>query len=64
MPVITLDIGKIPKEKKAALIKEYTRVSTEITGIPERAFIVLIKEIDHENVGVGGIVAAESHKGL
>ncbi len=58
MPVITLEIGPISKEKKAQLIKRYTEVSSEVTGIPERAFIVLIHEINHENVGVGGEVLA------
>lgn len=62
MPVLTLEIGKIPTEKKAELIKAYTKVSSEVTGIPERAFIILIHELDHENVGVGGEVLSQRHK--
>jgi 4-oxalocrotonate tautomerase len=54
MPVITIDIAAIPKEKKAQLVKNLTRDASEITGIPADKFVVLINELDRDNIGVGG----------
>lgn len=56
MPFIKLEGGKIDKEKKEKLISEFTRVASETLGIPEDAFIVLIKENEMDNWGVGGKV--------
>ena len=46
MPVITLEISSLEKEKKRELIKGFTKTASQITGIPERAFIVTIHEND------------------
>lgn len=54
MPVISLQIGKLPKEQKKELIKKLTSVSAEITKIPENSFTVVIHELDDENIGIGG----------
>lgn len=54
MPYIQLEAGKIDKEKKEKLISELTRVASDILGIPEEAFIMLIKENDMDNWGRGG----------
>ena len=54
MPFIKLEGGKIDKEKKEKLISGLTRVASETLGIPEDAFIVLIKENDMDNWGRGG----------
>jgi len=54
MPVITLEGPKMTKEKKEALIKEFTKAASDITGISPQAFIVLIKENDMDNIGSGG----------
>lgn len=54
MPVITIDIGTVTREKKAQLVRTLSRDASEITGIPEDKFIVLIKELDRDNIGVGG----------
>ena len=56
MPFIKLEGGKIDKEKKEKLICEFTRVASETLGIPEDAFIVLIKENEMDNWGIGGKV--------
>ncbi|HZK54901.1 MAG TPA: 4-oxalocrotonate tautomerase DmpI [Desulfosporosinus sp.] len=56
MPFIKLEGGKIDKKQKEKLISEFTRVASETLGIPEDAFIVLIKENDFDNWGVGGKV--------
>lgn len=54
MPVITLDMAVLTKEKKAELVETLTRDASEITGIPREKFIVLINELDRDNIGVGG----------
>lgn len=56
MPFIKFEGGKIDKEKKEKLISEFTRVASETLGIPEDAFIVLIKENEMDNWGIGGKV--------
>ncbi len=59
MPILTLDIGAITKEKKAQLVQTLTRDASEITGIPADKFVVLIKELDRDNIGVGGKLLSE-----
>ena len=59
MPVITIDIGTIPKDTKAALARELTVKASEITGIPGDKFIVLINELERDNIGVGGTLLSE-----
>ena len=56
MPFIKLEAGRIDKEKKEKLISEFTRVASETLSIPEDAFIVLIKENETDNWGLGGKV--------
>ncbi len=59
MPVITVDISTIPGEKKVLLAKELTAKASEITGIAAEKFIVLIKELERENIGVGGTLLSD-----
>uniref|UniRef100_A9AB31 4-oxalocrotonate tautomerase n=1 Tax=Methanococcus maripaludis (strain C6 / ATCC BAA-1332) TaxID=444158 RepID=A9AB31_METM6 len=59
MPVITIEAGSTSKEQKEKLIKEFTKSASEIIGIPEEKFVVLIKENSDENIGVGGISLSE-----
>ncbi len=54
MPVITLEAGKMNKEQKEALIAGFTNVASEILKVDCRAFIVLLKENEHDNIGTGG----------
>ncbi len=62
MPVITLEISSLEKEKKRELIKGFTKTASQITGIPERAFIVTIHENPGDNIGVGGELLSEREK--
>jgi 4-oxalocrotonate tautomerase len=59
MPVITIDIGRIDKEKKTALVRELTLKASEVTQIPADKFIVLINEMERDNIGVGGKLLSE-----
>lgn len=54
MPVITFEAAKLTKEQKQLLAKEFTEAAARITGLPQEAFYVFLKENELENVGVGG----------
>ena len=59
MPVITIDMAAVTKEKKAQLVQVLTRDASEITGIAEDKFIVLINELERDNIGVGGTLLSD-----
>lgn len=62
MPILTLETGFLNKDQKEELIRELTETAARITGITEKSFIVLLKELDDDNVGVGGQVLTEVKK--
>lgn len=62
MPVITLDGPFLSAEKKEKLVKEFTKLASEITNIPIDAFVVFIKENPYENMSQGGILISEKLK--
>lgn len=59
MPVITLEGAKLSKEQKSELVKELTESAAKIMNVPEQAFVVLLKENEKENIGVGGQLISE-----
>ncbi len=59
MPVITIDMAAVSREKKAELVRTFTSKASEITGIAEEKFIVLINELERDNIGVGGRLLSE-----
>lgn len=59
MPIISFESGKLPAEVKQELIQKLTSISAEITGIPKESFFVSIKEMDDENVAIGGVTVKE-----
>ncbi|KZL91783.1 4-oxalocrotonate tautomerase DmpI [Clostridium magnum] len=59
MPVITLEGSKLSKEQKSQLVKELTAAAAKIMNAPEQAFVVLLKENEKENIGVGGKLISE-----
>ena len=54
MPYITVEGGQLTAEQKGKLISELTKISSEIMNIPQDFFMVTIKELPHENIGIGG----------
>ncbi|RLG72700.1 MAG: 4-oxalocrotonate tautomerase [Thermoprotei archaeon] len=54
MPVIIFEGPKLTVEQKEELIKLFTSAAEKVTGIKREAFIVLIKENEPDNIGVGG----------
>ena len=59
MPTITVESGKLTKEQKAKLVKDFTTTASQVMNMPEQFFTVYIKENERENVGVGGILVAD-----
>ena len=53
MPVITVDGPKLTKKQKAELVKSFSQAASKVMGLPVDAMVVIIKETDPENVGVG-----------
>ncbi len=54
MPVVTVDGGHLDVEKKRQLCREITDALANAYGLPRSAYVVLIRENEAENVGVGG----------
>lgn len=59
MPGVVFEGPKLSKDQKRQLVKEFTKIASEITNIPEHAFIVTIRENELENVGIGGVLLSE-----
>jgi len=59
MPLITFETAPLSEEIKAELIIKLTNLSSEITGIPKESFMLLIRELPDQNIGVGGITVKE-----
>lgn len=54
MPIITVEAGKMDKDQKEALIKEFTKTASDILKIDKQAFVVILKENNADNIGTGG----------
>ena len=54
MPIISIDAVHPNKEQKEKLIAGLTKTASEILGVDEKFFYVLVKENDLDNWGVGG----------
>ena len=54
MPYITVESGVLSDAQKEELIKQLTKVSSEIMKIPQEFFVTTIKEIPDKNFGIGG----------
>lgn len=59
MPIVTFEGGLLPQEKKTELIARFTEAAAAVTGIPEEKFIVLVRELEDGNIGVGGKTLTE-----
>ncbi len=62
MPVIKLSISELDEMKRIGLISGLTKTASEVTGIPEKSFIVLLDEYPAQSIGVGGIDLVEFRK--
>lgn len=62
MPYITIEGGMMSAEQKRVLIEQMTAVASEITRIPKQFFLVTLKELPDENIGIGGEPIGEIKK--
>jgi 4-oxalocrotonate tautomerase len=62
MPVITIEAAKLSKEQKRELVASLTKSASSIMNTPEQAYVVIVKENDIDNIGVGGILVSEKSK--
>lgn len=62
MPTIFFYGPTLEKEKKKEVIKSFTQAASQATGLPEHAFVVYLREVDAEDVGVGGELLSEKMK--
>ncbi len=54
MPVIHIDSNKLSRKQKRELVKAITQVSSEIMELPENTITIIIREVEAEDVGLGG----------
>ena len=54
MPYITVESGALSDTQKEELIKQLTKISSEIMKIPQEFFVTTIKEVPDKNFGIGG----------
>jgi len=54
MPYISVECGNLTAEQKSDLIAKMTAVASDITKIPSEFFMVTVKELSDENIGIGG----------
>ena len=59
MPTIFFYGPELETEKKRELVKSFTQKASELTGLPEQAFVVYLQSSGPENVGVGGTLLSD-----
>jgi len=62
MPTIFFYGPKLTTEKKKTLIKEFTEAASNATGLPQSSFVVYLRDVAREDVGVGGELLSEKTK--
>ncbi|MDR0649264.1 MAG: tautomerase family protein [Synergistaceae bacterium] len=59
MPVITVEGAPLSYERKKLLIETLTKVASAIMDVPEKYYIVIVKENSTDNIGLSGAVLSE-----
>lgn len=54
MPYITVESGVLSDTQKEELMKQLTKISSEIMKIPQEFFVTTIKEVPDKNFSIGG----------
>ncbi|MHB1255866.1 MAG: 4-oxalocrotonate tautomerase DmpI [Dethiobacteraceae bacterium] len=62
MPTIFFYGPKLSTEKKRILVKEFTEVASQATGLPQSSIVVYLRDVAREDVGVGGELLSEKTK--
>ncbi len=66
MPVITMTMGtgQLNPEQKKMIVKDFTDRAVEIMKLPPQSFTILIHELNHDAIGVGGVTLQEKYATL
>jgi 4-oxalocrotonate tautomerase len=60
MPYVNLKLlGKLTKEQKAKIVREFSDTLQRVAGKPSEYTYVVIEEIERENWGKGGMLFSE-----
>jgi 4-oxalocrotonate tautomerase len=62
MPTIFFYGPKLDKEKKKEMIHSFTDTASRLTGIGKSSFVVYLREVTPETVGVGGELLEDVQK--
>jgi 4-oxalocrotonate tautomerase len=62
MPVITIDAPPMSKEQKRELVDTFAKSASKVLNLPVSAMVILIREVESENVGVGDILLCDREK--
>jgi 4-oxalocrotonate tautomerase len=63
MPVIQVNAFKQPNiDKKRKLVVKLTDVMVEVYNVPRDSVVVMIKEDEPKNIGLGGMLALDKLK--
>lgn len=62
MPVITIDGPKLSKEQKAELVDRFAKTASKVMGLPVEAMVIIIREVETENVGVGDCLLCDMRR--
>ncbi len=54
MPYITVEGGTLTPQQKEELIEKLTKTASEVTHIPAEFFLVTLKELPDNSIGIGG----------
>jgi 4-oxalocrotonate tautomerase len=63
MPVITIEGPSLTKEQKAELVKNFAETASKVMGLPTDAMVIIIREVEAENVGVGNCLLCDMSRG-
>lgn len=63
MPVITMTMGtgQLNPEQKKQIVEDFTKRAAEIMKLPSQSFTILIHELNHDAIGVGGMTLKEKY---
>lgn len=59
MPNVKLEISQVTLEQKRELAKEYTNITSKITGFPPEAITIIIDEYGKDNIAVNGVLLSD-----
>jgi len=59
MPVITIDAPPMNTGQKRELVSSFAKTASQVLNLPVQAMVIIIREVESENVGVGDILLCD-----